>query len=155
MLRAVRARHRLGDEHVAVGQHVDPARMIETGRKRIDLEPGCRDRRLPGPSLGGRHLERRDAALRFCRRDRRRAAPGRLGRAALRRRTRTAAPPITATIARKWPTSSIHCVPLSRAPVGYGTRRTLLLPNSGTNSASTRGAPTGVRTRPTAGAAGH
>ena len=43
----------------------------------VDFEPGRGDRRLPcGPSLGGRHFQRRDAALRLGRRDRRRAAPG-------------------------------------------------------------------------------
>ena len=52
--------------------------------ERVDLEPGRRDRRLPGgPAPGGRHLERRDAALRLGRRDRRRAAHGRLGGAGL------------------------------------------------------------------------
>ena len=30
---------RLGNEDAAIGQHVDPARMFQTGRKRIDLEP--------------------------------------------------------------------------------------------------------------------
>ena len=70
---------RLGNEDVAIGQHVDPARMVETGRKRIDLEPRCCHRNLrAGPSLGGRHLERRDGALRLRHRYHRRAAPGRL-----------------------------------------------------------------------------
>ena len=31
---------RLRNEHVAIGQHVDPARMIETGCKGVDLESG-------------------------------------------------------------------------------------------------------------------
>ena len=38
---------RLGDEDVAIGQHVDPAGMLQTGRERIDFEPRRRDRRLP------------------------------------------------------------------------------------------------------------
>ena len=74
----------LGDQYVAIGQHVDPAGVLETGRKRIDLEPGRRNRRLPlGPPPGGRHLERRDASLRPCRRDHWRAAQSRLMLAAL------------------------------------------------------------------------
>ena len=107
---------RLGDEHVAIGQHVDPARMLQTGRERVDLEPGRRHRRLPvAPSPGRRHLERRDAALRLRRRDRRRAAPGRLVRDALQpapqrsRRRRSARPP-----AQKCRTSSCHS-PVDRA----------------------------------------
>ena len=75
---------RLGNEDVAIGQHVDPARMFQTGRKRIDLEPRRGHRLLPvGPALGRRHLERRDAALRLRRRHHRSAAPGRLRRDAL------------------------------------------------------------------------
>ena len=75
---------RLGNEDVAIGQHVDPARMFQTGRERIDLEPRRRHGRLPfGPSPGRRHLERRDAALRFRHRYHRCAAPGRLMRCAL------------------------------------------------------------------------
>ena len=35
---------RLGNQDVAIGQHVDPARMLQAGRKRVDLEPGCGDR---------------------------------------------------------------------------------------------------------------
>jgi len=74
----------LGDGDVAVGQRVNPAGMLEAGRERVDLEPGRRHRRLPrGPAPGRRHLERGDAALRPCRRDRRRAAHGRLERATL------------------------------------------------------------------------
>ena len=80
--RAVRA-HGLGDQHVAIGQHLDPAGMIEADRKGVDREPGRRGRRLArAPSPGCRHLQGRDAALRSCRRYRRRTAPGRLGRAA-------------------------------------------------------------------------
>jgi hypothetical protein len=53
--------------------------MFQTGRKRIDLEPRRRHRKLPvDPSLGRRHLEGRDGALRLCHWDYRRAAPGRL-----------------------------------------------------------------------------
>ncbi len=75
--------HGFGDQHVAVGQDLDPAAVIEAARERIDLEAGRRDRRLAGtPALGRRHLERRDGALRLGRRDRRRVAPGRFGRAA-------------------------------------------------------------------------
>jgi hypothetical protein len=80
--RAVRL-NGLGDQHVAIGQHFDPAAMIETARERIDLQAGRRDRRLSrAPALGRRHLERRDGALRFRRRYHRLAAPRRLGRAA-------------------------------------------------------------------------
>ena len=72
---------RLGNEDATIGPHMDPARMVQTGRKRIDLETGRRHRGLPvGPSFGHRHLERRQAALRLRRRHHRRAAPGRLRR---------------------------------------------------------------------------
>ena len=75
---------RLGNEDIAIGQHLDPARMFQAGRKCIDLEPRRSHWRVPvGPPPGRRHLERRDAALRLCRWDHRRAAPGRLGRCAL------------------------------------------------------------------------
>ena len=52
--RAVRA-HGLGDQHVAIGQHLDPARMLEAGREGVDRRaraprsasgPGS----IPGPS---------------------------------------------------------------------------------------------------------
>ena len=66
---------RLGDQHVAIGQDVDPAGMPKPGRERVHLEPGRRDRRLPfAPTPGRRHLEGGDA-LRPCRRDRRRSCP--------------------------------------------------------------------------------
>ncbi len=80
--RAVRA-HGLGDQHIAIGQHLDPARMIEAARERIDLETGRRDRRLSrAPALGRRHLQGRDGALWSRRRYHRLAAPRRLGRRA-------------------------------------------------------------------------
>ena len=80
-----RLRHgeRLGDKHVAIRQDEDRAGMLEVGRKGVDLEPGRRRRRLPlGPSLGGRHFERRDA-LSLGGRDRRPQADGRLERSAV------------------------------------------------------------------------
>ena len=50
----------LGDQHVAIGQYVDPAGMPETSRKCIHLEPGRRSGRLPRtPPLCRRHLEGR------------------------------------------------------------------------------------------------
>ncbi len=36
----------LGDEYVAIGQYVDPSRMLQTGRERIDFKAWRRDRRL-------------------------------------------------------------------------------------------------------------
>ena len=107
---------RLGNEDVAIGQHVDPARMFETGRKRIDLEPRRRHRRLPvGPPSGRRHLERRDGALRLRRRDRRSAAPGRLMRGALQPAPQRAQRRRSARLfARKCRTSSCHS-PVDRA----------------------------------------
>ena len=78
----------LGDKHVAIGQYVDPAGMLETGRKRIDLEPGRRNRRLPlGPAPCRGHLEGRDA-LRLGRRDRPACCP---------KPARTRCPPADAT----------------------------------------------------------
>ncbi len=75
---------RLGHEHVAIGQHVNPARVFQAGRKRVDLEPWRRHRHLPvAPSPGRRHLERRDHALRLRHRHHWRAAPRRLGRGTL------------------------------------------------------------------------
>ena len=60
---------RLGDQHIPGRQHVNPAWMLETRREGIDLEPGRGDRLFPSvPSLGGRHLEGWEAALRFRRR---------------------------------------------------------------------------------------
>ena len=74
----LRQRQRLGREHVAVRQHADPARVLEPGRERVDLEPGGGGRRLPlAPAFGGRHLERRNPALRLGGRDRRIAAQSR------------------------------------------------------------------------------
>ena len=62
----VRRGQRFGDEDVAIRQHVDPSRMLEVGRKRVDLKPGSGVRRLSrAPTPGGRHLERREAALRL------------------------------------------------------------------------------------------
>jgi len=59
--------------------------MFQTGRKRIHLEPRGRHRRLPvGPAPGGRHLERRDCALRLRHGYQGRAAPGRLRRGVLK-----------------------------------------------------------------------
>ena len=58
---------RLGNEDVAIGQHVDPARMLQAGRERIDLESRRRHRHLPvAPPPGRRHLERRDAPCGFA-----------------------------------------------------------------------------------------
>jgi hypothetical protein len=75
---------RLGNEDVAIGQHVDPARMFQAGCKRVDLEPWCRNWNLPvGPPSGRRHLERRDGALRLRHWYHRSVAPGRLRRDAL------------------------------------------------------------------------
>ena len=52
--------------------------MFQAGRKRVDLEPGCRRRLLPFvPAPRRRHLERRNRALRLRLRHHRRAAPGR------------------------------------------------------------------------------
>ena len=76
--RADAARHaqRLGRQHVAIGQHVDPARMLEAGREGVDLEPRRGNRRLPGgPASRGRHLQRRDS-LALCSGDGGRAAEG-------------------------------------------------------------------------------
>ena len=81
--RGARDLRRFRDQHVAIGQHLDPARMVEAGRERIDLEPG-RDRRLLAlaPAPGGRHLQRRQRALRLRFGNGRRLAPGRRGRGA-------------------------------------------------------------------------
>ena len=57
---------------------LDPARMVQFGGEHIDLEAGRGGRQLPGrPALRGRHLERRDRALRLGGRDRRITAQGR------------------------------------------------------------------------------
>jgi Putative heavy-metal chelation len=45
----------LRDKHIAIGQHVDPARVLETGRKGIDLrvpalQPAFAPRPIPGRS---------------------------------------------------------------------------------------------------------
>ena len=69
---------RLGHGDVAVGQHVDPARMLQPGGEGVDLQAGRGTRHLPGgPALRGGHLQRRDAALRQRGRDLRRRAHGR------------------------------------------------------------------------------
>jgi hypothetical protein len=68
---------RLGDQDVAIGKYVDPARMVQAGRKRVDLESRRRCWLLPiAPPSRCRHLERRDRALRLCRWNRRSVAPG-------------------------------------------------------------------------------
>ena len=42
-----------GDEHVAIGQHVNPARMVQPARQRSDLEPDRgRGHGALGPALG-------------------------------------------------------------------------------------------------------
>ena len=55
----------VGDQDVPIGQHADPAWMLQTSRERIDFKSRRRDRRLSlGPTPGRRHLECWDAALR-------------------------------------------------------------------------------------------
>ena len=55
---------RFGDEHVAVRQHVDPARVLELHRERLDRGAGGRDRRgAVGPALGRRDLNSRHQRL--------------------------------------------------------------------------------------------
>ena len=54
----------LGHEHVAVGQHIDPARMVEPARQRCHREAA--GRRRPGgvgPTDGGRDVDGRDQRL--------------------------------------------------------------------------------------------
>ena len=69
----------LGNQDAAIGQYVDPARMLQAGRERIDLESRRRHGDLPvAPASGRRHLQRRECALRFCLGNDRCAAPGRL-----------------------------------------------------------------------------
>src|SRR6266542_853912 len=43
-LRRLRRRVRLGDEQVAIGKHIKPARMIEALRKGVYREPRCGQR---------------------------------------------------------------------------------------------------------------
>ena len=72
---------RLGDQHFAARQHMDPARVLEAARKRIDLEPRGGGRRLPlRPPFRGRHLEGRKcpAASPAGSRDWRRSSAGAL-----------------------------------------------------------------------------
>ena len=76
---------RLGNEDVAIGQHLDPARMLQAGRKRIDLESR---RRHVGicPSLqplADGIFSVGSAPCGFASGNHRGAAPGRLGRCAL------------------------------------------------------------------------
>ncbi len=48
----------LGDEHVAVGQHEQPARMVEAGGERLHREAGGgRGPRAGGPADGGRDVD--------------------------------------------------------------------------------------------------
>ena len=78
------ARHARGfrDQHIAVRQHLNPARMLKAAGERVDLQPGIRRRHLPWrPTLRRRHFQRRDHALRPSRRNRRGTAPGRFGHA--------------------------------------------------------------------------
>ena len=64
-------------QDVAVGQHLDPAGMLQAGGKGVDREPRRRDRRLPGrPPSRSRHLQRRQDALRLSRGYRRRGSHG-------------------------------------------------------------------------------
>src|SRR5262249_20221366 len=52
---------RFRDENVAVGKHIEPARMIETGGEGIDREVASRRRMCAsGPALGGGDLDRWD-----------------------------------------------------------------------------------------------
>ena len=51
----------LGHQHVAIGQHVQPARVVQAARECIDREPGGGDGRGAGrPARGRRDLQRRD-----------------------------------------------------------------------------------------------
>jgi hypothetical protein len=74
---AARHRKRLRGQHVAIGQDVDPARMLEAGGEGVDLQARSGDGGPSGvPAARRRHLERRDGALRTRRRDRRTVAEG-------------------------------------------------------------------------------
>ena len=68
------------DQHIAVGQDLDPARMVEPGGEGVDLQARRAGRQVPVlPARGHRHLERHDA-LRLRLRDLRRSPHGRLSR---------------------------------------------------------------------------
>ncbi len=55
----------LGRQHVAVRQHVEPARMLEAGGEGVDLQPRRRRRRAARlPAARGRHFQGRQHALR-------------------------------------------------------------------------------------------
>ena len=78
ILRRRRRRGAFGDQHVAIGKHVEPARMIEPIGEAGDAEP-CRGngRRAFGPADGVGDFDGRDQAAH--RRRQRRRRPGRLG----------------------------------------------------------------------------
>jgi hypothetical protein len=65
-LRRRRHEQRLGDGHVTVRQHMNPAWVLEATCERIDLQACRRYRLLPRrPASGRRHLQRWDGALRL------------------------------------------------------------------------------------------
>ena len=59
-----RRRVGLGDQHVAVRQHVEPARMVEAPAKAVTASPSAGDRLVAvRPAAGVRDVDRRDPGL--------------------------------------------------------------------------------------------